>query len=155
MQRFNIFTAEMEYDETDPDGYRAGANRFGALVGAALLGGTVYELPEGQSICPYHYEYGNEEWLLVLHGRPTLRHPDGDDELEPGDVVCFPAGPGGAHKVTNRTGARVRVLFLSTRSEPAVAVYPDSDKLGVWPGDKRDSVLVRRESVVDYWDGEL
>ena len=155
MLRFNVFGAEIEYDATDPDGYRAGWNRFGASIGASLLGGTVYELPEGESICPYHYEYGNEEWLLVLDGRPALRHPDGEDELEPGDVVCFPVGPGGAHKVTNRTGARVRVLFLSTKNEPSVAVYPDSDKLGVWPGDTSDNLLVRRGSAVDYWDGEI
>lgn len=155
MQRFNVFRAEIEYDDTDPDGYRSGWNRFGPSIGASLLGGTVYELPEGQSICPYHYEYGTEEWLLVLDGRPVLRHPDGEEELEPGDVVCFPVGPGGAHKVTNRTGAPARVLFLSTKSHPSVAVYPDSDKIGVWPGDERDNVLVRRASAVDYWEGEL
>ena len=155
MERLNVFRAEIEYDETDPAGYGAGWNRFGPSIGASLLGGTIYELPEGQSICPYHYEYGNEEWLLVLDGRPTLRHPDGEDELEPGDVVCFPVGSRGAHKVTNRTAARVRVLFLSTKNEPSVAVYPDSDKLGVWPGDKSDNLLVRRGSAVEYWDGEV
>jgi hypothetical protein len=48
----------------------------------------------------------------------------------------------------------VRVLLLSTKFEPAVAVSPDSDKIGVWPGDRRDHVLVRRESAVDYWDRE-
>ena len=56
------------------------------------MGATVYELQEGQSVCPYHYEYGCEEWAIVLRGRPTLRHPDGEDVLEPGDVVCFPEG---------------------------------------------------------------
>jgi hypothetical protein len=30
------------------------------------------------------------------------------------------------------------VLMLSTMHEPAVAVYPDSDKIGVWPGSKDD-----------------
>ena len=128
--------------------------RFGPSIGASTIGGTVYELPAGQSVCPYHYEYGNEEWLIVLDGRPTLRHPAGDDELEPGDVVCFPEGPDGAHKLTNRGHGVVRILMLSTKHEPAVAVYPDSDKVGVWPGDDRDKILVRRESVVDYWDRE-
>ena len=47
-----------------------------------------------------------------------------------------------------------RVLMVSTMIEPAVSIYPDSDKLGVWPGDKRDNLLVRRSSAVDYWDGE-
>ena len=155
MRRFNLFAAEVEYDENDPDGYRAGMARFGPLIGATMVGGSVYELPIGQSICPYHYEYGNEEWLIVLEGRPTLRHPEGEDELGPGDVVCFPEGPDGAHKLTNQADARVRLLMLSTKSEPSVAVYPDSDKIGVWPGDQRDHVLVRRETTVDYWDREL
>jgi uncharacterized cupin superfamily protein len=155
MRRFNLFAAEPEYDDTDPDGYRAGMARFGPSIGAAMLGGSLYELPPGQSNCPYHYEYGNEEWLIVLEGRLTLRHADGEDELDPGEVVCFPVGPDGAHKLTNRTDSRVRVLVLSTMVEPSVAVYPDSDKLGVWPGDRRDHIMVRRSAAVDYWDGEV
>ena len=119
-----------------------------------MLGGTVYELPEGQSICPYHYEHGDEEWLIVLDGRPTVRHVEGEDQLSPGDVVCFPAGPEGAHKVTNPTPDTVRVLMVSTMRLPAVAVYPDSDKIGVFTAGKMDNVMVRRESGVDYWDGE-
>ena len=155
MKTVNVFSARPEYDADDPHGYRVGWNRFGATLGASMLGSTIYELPEGQSVCPYHYEYGNEEWLLVLEGRPTLRHPKGEVELERGDVMCFPAGPAGAHKVTNRTDATVRVLMLSTKFEPSVAVYPDSDKIGVWPGDDRDKLMVRRESNVDYWDREV
>jgi uncharacterized cupin superfamily protein len=155
IRRFNLHAAEAEYDEADPDGYRAGMARFGPSIGSVMLGGTVYELPPGQSNCPYHYEYGNEEWLIVLDGRLTLRHPGGEDELEPGDVVCFPVGPEGAHKLMNRSSeTTVRLLMLSTTIEPAVAVYPDSDKIGVWPGDRRDHVIVQRDSSVDYWDRE-
>ena len=154
MRRFNIFKAEVEHDVEDPDGYRGGGIRIAPLLGAAMLGATLYELPPGQAICPYHYEYGNEEWLVVLSGRPWLRHQDGEETLEPGDAVCFPVGPEGAHSVRNRSDETVRVLMLSTHNEPSVAVYPDSDKLGVWPGDSRDNLMVRRESGVDYWDRE-
>ena len=154
MKRVNLFTQPVEYDEADPEGCQAGMSRFGPSIGASMLGGSIYELPSGQAICPYHYEYGNEEWLLVLGGSPTLRHPEGEDELRSGDVVCFPVGPDGAHKVTNRAEAAARVVIFSTKHDPSVAVYPDSDKLGVWPGDKRDNLMVRRGSAVDYWDGE-
>jgi uncharacterized cupin superfamily protein len=154
VRRVNLHTAEVEWDAADPDGYRAGMLRFGRSLGAVMLGGSLYELPPGQSNCPYHYEYGNEEWLIVLTGRLTVRGPGGDEELAPGDVVCFPVGPDGAHKLTNRGEETCRVLMLSTMVEPAVAVYPDSDKIGVWPGDARDNIMVRREAVVDYWDGE-
>lgn len=151
---FNIFTAPVEYEQNDPEGYRAGMNRFGDELGASLLGGSVYELPPGQSICPYHYEYGNEEWLLVLEGPVILRHRAGEEELGRGDVACFPEGPEGAHKVTNRGEETARVLMISGKHEPSVAIYPDSDKLGVWPGNKRDNLLTRRSSAVDYWEGE-
>jgi uncharacterized cupin superfamily protein len=129
-------------------------NRFGDSIGATMLGGSVYELPAGQSICPYHYEYGNEEWLLVLDGPVVLRHPEGEEELGRGDVVCFPVGPEGAHKVTNRGEETARVLMVSTNFEPSIAIYPDSDKIGIWPGDKRDNLLTRRSGAVDYWEGE-
>jgi uncharacterized cupin superfamily protein len=154
VQRTNLSKVNVEYDETDPEGYRAGMARFGPSIGATKLGASLYELPPGQSVCPYHYEYPEEEWLIVLEGRPTLRHPQGEDDLEQGDVVCFPMGPEGAHKVTNRTQDTVRVLMFSTKTDPAVAVYPDSDKIGVWTGNKDDHVIVRRSSNVEYYDGE-
>jgi uncharacterized cupin superfamily protein len=147
----NVYEVALEGDETDPPGYRARMGRFGPTIGAEQLGGSVYELDPGESVCPYHYEYPEEEWLLVLLGRPTLRDPDGEHELEPGDLVLFPEGPDGAHKVTNRTGEAVRILMLSTKTETAVAVYPDSDKVGVWPLGK----LFRIADAVDYYDGEL
>ena len=156
MQKLNLNSLEFEHDESDPDGYKAGMARFGKSIGASMLGASVYELPPGQSICPYHYEYGNEEWALVLQGRPTLRHPDGEEPVEPMDVICFPNGPAGAHKFTNNTEETVRVMLLSTKVDPALAVYPDSDKIGAWagPGFEQDHVMVRRESHVEYYDGE-
>ena len=156
MDRFNIFAAEFEYDDTDPEGYRAGMSRFGPAIGAQQMGATVYELPPGQSICPYHYECGEEEWLTVLSGRPTVRRPDGEDQLEPGDTVCFPMGAAGAHKVTNHTDETVRVLMTSTFREPAVTVYPDSQKVGVsnGPGGFRGRFRLE-DGKVDYYDREV
>jgi uncharacterized cupin superfamily protein len=152
--KFNLFKAKAPKDKDDPDGYHTGMARFGKEIGARLIGGSLYELPPGQSICPYHFEYGDEEWLIVLEGRPTLRQSSGTRRLAAGDVVCFPPGPEGAHKVTNRTKERVRVLMISTLNEPSVAVYPDSDKVGVWPGGKESLMLRRKDGNVDYWDGE-
>jgi uncharacterized cupin superfamily protein len=124
--------------------------RIGPMIGAERLGASIYELPTGQSICPYHYEYPHEEWLLVLDGTPTVRTPQGEERLGPGDVVCFPQGPDGAHKVTNEAEDTVRVLFLSTLGDPSIAVYPDSGKIGVWPPGK----LFREADSVGYWVDE-
>jgi len=154
MQRINIGSEPHGYDESDPAGFRTGMVRMGPTLGAVRTGASAYELPPGQAICPYHYEYGEEEWLVVLAGTPTLRHPDGTDTLAPLDVVHFPQGPSGAHLVRNDTATTVRVLMFSTRSVPAVAVYPDSGKVGVWTGNAADDVLARRPANVDYWDGE-
>jgi uncharacterized cupin superfamily protein len=154
MLRANVFSAEIEFDESDPEGYRSGVARVGEAVGGAALAVKVYEIPPGESLCPYHYEY-EEEWLLVLDGPVTVRTPDGEQPLCAGDVVCFPPGPGGAHKATNDGGSAVRVMMFSSAREPAVAVYPDSDKIGVWPGNPDDVVMLRRvDGEVDYWAGE-
>jgi uncharacterized cupin superfamily protein len=155
MTRFNLSDASPEYDPSDPEGYRAGADRIGPRIGAAELGATVYELPPGQSICPYHYEDPDEEWLVGLTGRVVLRTPAGEEEIGPMDVVCFPMGPEGAHKVTNRSQETARVLMLSTMPRVSVAVYPDSGKLLASPGTRDDRLMVRRESQVDYYDGEV
>jgi uncharacterized cupin superfamily protein len=155
LRRVNLFRAGVEDLPERRDGYRLAYARLGPQIGAAKIGATVYELPPGQSTFPYHYEHGCEEWLLVVAGRPTLRHPGGEDELEPGDLVCFPEGPEGAHKVTNSRDETARLVILSTKASPAVAVYPDSDKIGVFTEDEADDVMVRRESGVDYWDREL
>ena len=83
MPRLNIASPEFQYDADDPEGFRAGMFRFGPKLGAKETGASVYELPPGQSICPYHYEYGEEEWLLVLEGHPTLRTPEGEEQIGP------------------------------------------------------------------------
>jgi uncharacterized cupin superfamily protein len=155
MKRINVKASQFEYDSDDPEGFRSGQARLGKLLGGAEdSGATVYELPPGQAICPYHYEVGEEEWLLVLDGHPTLRHPEGSDRLEPWDVVFFEKGAAGAHGVYNQTEEPVRVLMFSTVVVPTATVYPDSDKVGIWTGDSETDVLVRRESRVEYFDGK-
>jgi uncharacterized cupin superfamily protein len=155
MQRVNIADPSFRYDSDDPEGFRAGLFRFGTQLGAKDTGTSVYELPPGQSICPYHYEYGEEEWALVLQGRPTLRTPDGTEQLQPFDVVFFPMGPAGAHQIRNDTDEPARVLMWSTVVVPTATAYPDSDKVGVWTGDKAEDVMVPRSGQVDYFQGEV
>lgn len=147
----NLFDAELTWEEDDPEGYAAGALRTGPLLGADQLGLSIYELGPGNSICPYHYETAEEEWLIVLVGRPTLRTPDGERELKPWDCAFFPMGEEGAHKVTNTTDETVRVCIWGNRRPVATCVYPDSEKVLAVPPGK----LFRLADAVDYWDGEV
>jgi uncharacterized cupin superfamily protein len=154
MRRFNLLAGPLESDPGDPPGFRGRYAALGDRIGAEHLAGRVFELPPGEQVCPYHYELSDEEWLLVLTGRPTVRHPQGDDVLEPGDLVCFPLGPDGAHAVRNDGDEPARLIIVSTRRLPAVAVYPDSDKLGVFTRDGADDLMVRRADAVPYFEGE-
>jgi uncharacterized cupin superfamily protein len=154
MRRVSISDPSFTYDPEDAEGFRAGMFRFGPSLGAERTGTTVYELPPGESVCPYHYEYGEEEWLLVLAGRPSVREPEGTEQLEPFDVVFFPTGPAGAHQIRNDTDETARVLMWGMVVIPTATAYPDSDKVGVWTGDKAEDLIVRRSSGVEYYDGE-
>jgi uncharacterized cupin superfamily protein len=150
MSDVNLYEIETEAVAGRPAGYELSLARVGGLIAASALGLSVYDLPPGQSAFPYHYELGREEWLLVLAGRPTLRDPDGEEELAPGDLVVFPEGEDGAHKVTNNTDEPVRIAMISNTDEPSVAFYPDSGKVGLWPAGK----LFRLADEVDYFAGE-
>jgi uncharacterized cupin superfamily protein len=153
MLHVNLANAEFTYDESDPEGFRSGMFRFREDT-PRRTGATAYELPPGQAVCPYHYELAEEEWLMAIEGTPTLRTPEGEQRLEPLDVVFFPTGAEGAHKITNETDSTVRVLIWSEVVYPAATVYPDSDKLGVFTADREDNLMVKRSSGVEYFEGE-
>jgi uncharacterized cupin superfamily protein len=151
----NLFRAGVKYDEDDPEGYRGGAARLGGELGSEELSLNLFELPPGEKLCPYHYEYV-EEWLLVLEGTLALRAPESEEELQRGDLVRFPAGPDGAHQVMNRAQEPVRFIMFSASREPSVAVYPDSDKVGVWTPNPEDKWMLRRkDGSVGYYEGEV
>jgi uncharacterized cupin superfamily protein len=133
-----------------PDGFRRNSTRVGAMLGAARTGLSVYELPPGQAVSPYHYEDPDEEWLLVVSGMPTLRHPGGEEQLEPWDLVFFPSGPAGAHLVRNNSESTARVAMFSSKSSPVGAVvYPDTDMVWMWTDDGAVDIVVERSSAVD------
>jgi uncharacterized cupin superfamily protein len=141
------------------EGYSSRERLIAEELGAALWGGTLYELAPGERICPYHWHVGEEEWLLVVAGTPTLRTPDGEQRLRAWDVAVFRRGPDGAHAVENDGDDVARVLMLSSLSDPEVCVYPDSGKIGASGGwsrsdDARVGLRNRPEANLEYYDGE-
>ncbi|HEY3775020.1 MAG TPA: cupin domain-containing protein [Solirubrobacteraceae bacterium] len=127
---------------------------IGGLAGSSETSAYVYDIAPGEASCPYHYEYV-EEWLLVVAGEAAVRTPDGERAVAAGQLVRFPAGAAGAHKVANRGAVPCRVLMFSAQRAPAVSVYPDSDKIGIWPSeDGADDGFYVRSTGVSWAHGE-
>jgi uncharacterized cupin superfamily protein len=147
---FNLLDGETgEGEDVDVFVHRRAGVRHD--LGGELIGCSLYEVPPGKRAWPYHYHDNNEEWLVVVDGRPTLRTPEAERELAPGDVVGFAQGEAGAHDISNRSDEAVRVAIFSTLRQGSV-VYPDSAKIGAGP--PWDRSYFRRADAVDYWDGE-
>ncbi len=151
----NVF--EPDWDEPrDHPGFAAKRARVGRQAGSERTGLSVWELPAGQAAYPYHLHFAEEEILVVLEGRPSLRTPDGWRRLECGEVVAFPVGEQGAHQLLNETDEVARFLAFSNQA-PDVCVYPDSGK--VMAAERRPDggglkLMFRQSDAVDYHDGE-
>ena len=153
----NVFADDWEDLYPPIDGWHANYRRL--VAPGNDLGMTLYELLPQQTQSPYHFHHGADELSLVLSGRPSLRTPEGERELDAGDVVHFPKGPDGAHQVVNRTDAPARYVVASTNVSPEVCEYPDSNKVAAMSrtaSTKGDRLwtMHRFDAEVDYFDGE-
>jgi uncharacterized cupin superfamily protein len=154
----NVFAGEWDDDPYPPsDGWLSTSRTL--VPRGHSLGMSLYELGPGQTQSPYHFHHGQDELILVLRGRPTLRTPGGERELEPGDFAHFPKGPEGAHQVVNRTAEPALYVVGSDRVYPEVCEYPDSGKLlamsrGESQRGERLWTVHRLRDGVDYLDGE-
>lgn len=111
------------------------------------------EIPPGGSAFPYHWHAGITEAYVILAGRGRVRTPDDEFEVTAGQVVVFPPGPAGAHRMTNIGDEPLRYVDLDTTSDPDVVHYPDSAKTGVWTANEGVR-LWRDGDTVGYYDGE-
>jgi uncharacterized cupin superfamily protein len=138
-------------------GFRCLRARVSRQAGSDRLGLSLWELPPGEAAYPYHYHLTEEELLLILDGRPSLRTPGGWRELQEGEVVPFLRGEQGAHQLVNRTENTVRFLAFSTNGEPDIVIRPDSRTLGAYErlpdGDGLRAVFCQADEV-DYYEGE-
>ena len=152
----NVNQPEFEPGERPP-GFRSKRARIGYELGSELIGASLWEVPPGEAAYPYHFHYSDEELVVVLSGRPTLRTPEGERELQDGEVLRFELGEDGAHQILNRSEEAVTFLAISSHGRPDIVVYPDSDKIGVGERLPRGGGLrgfFRRSDGVGYFDGE-
>ena len=114
---------------------------------------SVYEIPPGKAAYPYHYHHKNEETFYILSGEGILRTPNGERKVSAGDLLFFPAGPAGAHKLTNCSDTELLTyLDFDVVHDVDIAVYPDSDKIGIWG--MGINKIYPQDSNVDYYEGE-
>lgn len=112
-----------------PDwGGGVGARRLVRAAGGSL-GASLWEFGPGAAQFVYHFHHGTEELLIVLRGQPTVQLHDGERVLEEGDVIPFPAGRDGGHRIRNGGSSTARVLIVAAHANPDVAEYPETGKL--------------------------
>lgn len=137
--------------------------RLGPLVGASKLGCMLHVVAPGQKAFPRHAHHVNEEMFFVLAGEGTYRLGEGSYPIKAGDLMSAPAGDAStAHQIVNTGEAELRYLAFSTKHDPEVVEYPDSNKFAVAsmaPQDKglkaaKLMYIGRRETSLDYFDGE-
>jgi uncharacterized cupin superfamily protein len=148
-------TAESYPDDEPPGGSLVPRAQLGSPLGARTWTAALYELAPGEATAAYHYEWCREEWALVLGGAPTLRHADGEDVLRSSDILCFPEGPAGAHRLLNDSEDAVRVIVFSTPTgRPMSAFFPDDGTVLVRVSDHEGFLFRHDDQIEDYWDGE-
>lgn len=125
----NVYEPDWD-EEQDRPPFTWRRARLGRQAASDRLGASLFELPPRCSSFPLHIHHANEELLVVVSGRPTLRTLDGERQLEEGELVAFPPGRTGAHRIDNRDEQPARVLIVSTMLAPEINEYPDSGK--VW-----------------------
>jgi uncharacterized cupin superfamily protein len=146
-----------EFDEPrEHPGFVCRRARLGRQAGTEKLGLSLWELPPGEAAYPYHWHLAEEEVLIVLEGAPSLRTSAGWNELEQGDVLCFPVGESGAHQLANRTESPIRFLALSNQ-QTDIVVYPDTAKVAAFERRSEGGglhLVFREGDAVDYYEGE-
>lgn len=154
----NLFDPDFE-ESSERAGFAWRRAALGRQAGAERLGASLFALPPGEVAFPMHYHLGNEEMLIVVAGSPSLRTPDGERVLAPGEVVSFPRGEAGAHQVLNRSEQEVRVLLVSEMNAPEIVVRPESGKLSAFgrpPGGRGEGMhqVFHQGDATDLWEGE-
>jgi uncharacterized cupin superfamily protein len=143
--------------------FAAKLGRIGGLIGAQKLGCQLHIVAAGQKAFPRHAHHVNEEMFFVLAGEGTYRVGEETYPIREGDVISAPPGDAStAHQIVNTGAGELRYLGFSTRLDPDVVEYPDSNKFAVASMVPPDKGLIaakliyigRRETSLDYFDGE-
>jgi uncharacterized cupin superfamily protein len=143
--------------------FEAFTTRVGGVIGANKLGMQYMVVPPGKTGYPRHNHHNNEELFVILEGEGRYTKGTETWPVKPGDAIAAPAGNAAtAHQLTNTGGEDLKYLAISTRNDPDIVEYPDSNKYmvaasippggGMMGADFR--IVGRDRPNLDYWDGE-
>ena len=134
----------------------------GNKLGVTGLGCKHIAVEPGKRAYPYHSHLGNDEMFVILGGSGTYRIGNDEHDIRAGDVCGAPrGGPDSAHQIINTGMETLTYLAISTKQDPDICEYPDSDKFAAIAyhtgSDFRSAHLRyvgRKDSAVGYFDGE-
>lgn len=101
--------------------------KLGEYFGLTHFGVNLTHLSPGAISALAHSHSKQEEFILILAGRPTLVLGEEEFVLQPGDCYGFQAGAGIAHQLINRSEEEVTYLEIGDRTEGDEVEYPHDD----------------------------
>ena len=104
-----------------------GKHPLGDLFGLTNFGVNLTRLAPGAVSALRHAHTKQDEFIYILHGRPTLHTDEGYTALAPGMCAGFKAGTGNGHRLINGTSEEVVYLEVGDRTPGDEASYPDDD----------------------------
>jgi len=130
-----VFRAE-DVPESNATGYpepfrvinmKRWARRLGDFAGLKNFGVNQVRIAPGGQSSSRHAHKVQDEIVLVMEGEITLETDAGQEKLQPGMWVGFPAGTGDAHRLINQTDRDVVFLVIGDRTPGEEGTYPDID----------------------------
>ncbi len=74
MRKVNVLSVDLD-QSLDEAGFRHLGTMLRPRLGSHRIRASVYGAEAGDTIWPYHYHRGIEEWLYVLSGEPGVARP--------------------------------------------------------------------------------
>ena len=113
-----------------------------------------YEVEPLKSAYPKHYHKYNTECFYIISGSGEVETSDETLKVTSGDIIVFPCGEAGTHKITNTSKIeKLTYIDFDTTNSPDIIKYVDSGKIGVIEHNHSSS-FYKEDSQVDYYDGE-
>lgn len=113
-----------------------------------------YEIEPGKCAYPKHSHNYNTECFYIISGCGRVETLDESFEVKTGDLITFPPGEAGTHKMYNASETEKLVYIdFDTSILPDVIKYPDSGKTGIKESG-RDGIYFIDGSDVEYYTGE-